>query len=104
MLLTPVGSPTFLLTKNSWLSVREYSPSTVPTRFHGSWRSKASDARSGCGNLRSLASRFTSPIGLVPCRCAQVAIGVGSIWNAGAGDELPLVLQFRKVMMLPELT
>ena len=66
VLLPPVGSPTFLLTKNSWLRVREYSPSTVPTRFHGSWRSKASDARSGCGNLRSLASRFTSPIGLVP--------------------------------------
>ena len=57
----------------------------------------ASDARNGCGNLRSLASRFTSPIGLVPAPLRQVAIGVGSTANAGAGAVLPLVLQFRKV-------
>ena len=68
-----------MLTKNSWLSVFEYRPSSVPTRFHGKLAiDRRASTRSGCGNLRSLARKFTSPIGFVPAPLRQVVMLVGS--------------------------
>src|SRR5262245_27918957 len=77
-------------------------PSTVATKFHGRRRSYASVARSGCGNLRFLSRKFTSPIGFVPAPFRQTWIVDGSTLNAGAG--VAVVLQLRNVMMLPEFT
>src|SRR2546423_2188761 len=76
----------------------------VAIRSPGSLRSYASVARNGCGNFRSFDRKLTSPIGGSGDAPLHALTVLGSTAKAGAGDVLPAVLQFRNVMMLPELT